>query len=97
MSAVATTPTVKVVMIDERELAAFFGERGSGGSSFEKAYPDAIGLVSFSRVGFDAARTQALVFHRIARGGGEGSGGFVLLTKTPSGWSPIGWSSPIYF
>jgi hypothetical protein len=53
--------------------------------TFYRRFPRAVGLVTFSRVGFNAARTQAVVSETRGCGGLCGTGNIVLLDRDPSG------------
>lgn len=55
-------------------------------SPFYNKYPDAAGVIYFSKIGFNQDRTEALV--QIGRGCGRGcgEGGFMFLTKVDGIW-----------
>ena len=57
---------------------------------FYARYPDSPGLVRLSRVGFDRAREQALVFVYHICGGRCGTGGYVLLSRAGEQWEVVG-------
>lgn len=59
---------------------------GLAWDSFYKAYPDAAGLVRFSRVGIDESASQALFFTSISKGGLRAVGYFVLLHRPLGIW-----------
>ncbi|MGJ7505534.1 hypothetical protein ACSFBF_34665 [Variovorax sp. ZT5P49] len=59
---------------------------GLAWESFYKAYPDATGLVRFSRVGIDESASQALFFMSIGQGGLRAMGHFVLLHRPLGMW-----------
>lgn len=58
----------------------------SGWKSFRQRYPDAVGVVRLSRVGFNPEGTQALVLLLYGCGEVCGEGTFILLTKAEAGW-----------
>ena len=53
--------------------------------AFYRRFPGSVGLVTFSRVGFNAARTQAVVSVTRMCGGLCGTGEVVLLDRDPAG------------
>jgi hypothetical protein len=53
--------------------------------AFYQRFPRSQGLVTFSRVGFNAARTQAVVLVTRGCGGLCGMGNVVLLDRDPAG------------
>jgi hypothetical protein len=54
--------------------------------SFYDKYPDSPGIISLSRVGFNAHRDQAIVYAANICGGLCGKGYYVLLTMSSKGW-----------
>jgi DNA-binding transcriptional regulator/RsmH inhibitor MraZ len=80
--------TTPVVLVGRAELAEIFAD--GGWDEFYRRYPGAQGEMMLSRVGFDAGRTQALVYvgnqsHYLA-----GVGLAALLERTPAGWKVVG-------
>jgi hypothetical protein len=65
-----------------------------GWQKFYSEYPGASGLLSFSRVGFDHKKSQALVFISDMRGHASGrqwgGGSYVLLIKKKRRWRVLG-------
>jgi hypothetical protein len=53
---------------------------------FYAEYPKAYGLISLSRVGFNASRTQAVVLLRHWRGPLDAWEGYLILERKRSGW-----------
>jgi hypothetical protein len=76
---------VNYVLISQEELNGIFGG-GRGWDNFYNKYSDSQGIMTFSRVGFNAERSQALVcvgnqYHFLA-----GAGYIVLLVKEDGIW-----------
>ena len=74
------------VLISEEEVNGLFKQGISGWKSFHLKYPKSGGLSTFSRVGFDRDRTQALVYHGYSCGGLCGGGSYYLLTRKNGVW-----------
>jgi hypothetical protein len=64
-----------------------FGQNQSGWEIFYNRYPQAPGITTLSRVGFNAALDQALVYIGTQSNWLAGAGYYVLLKKGPGGWS----------
>jgi hypothetical protein len=75
---------LKYVLADELLLQKMF-KRG-GWEEFYKRYPDSGGYIAFSRVGFNPAMDQALVYIAHGCGGLCGTGHYVLLEKSADKW-----------
>lgn len=76
-----------IQLFNSEESGDVFGGTNGSWNVFFHRYPDAKGLIAFSNVGFNPARTQALVHvglycGRACRGGGN----FVLLKKENGSW-----------
>jgi hypothetical protein len=74
------------VLLSQAEMNSFFGPNRDGWQSFYNQYPDAPGITTVSRVGFNTSLDQALVYigtmsHYLA-----GAGYFVLLKKVNGAW-----------
>jgi len=54
---------------------------------FRQAFPNAQGYVTLSRVGFNATRTQAVVYVQEWKGPLNGTGYLYLMTKTGNHWT----------
>lgn len=74
------------VLVGEKELNKIFKEAGGGWKAFYKKYPGAGGYLVLSRVGFNADRTQALVYQGHSCGGLCGAGSHMLLNKKNGAW-----------
>jgi len=57
------------------------------GEEFYKRYPGSSGLIILSRVGFNAAMNQAMIYIQHRCGGLGGTGYYVLLEKTADKWN----------
>lgn len=57
-----------------------------GWDRFRAAYPESSGHVDFSRVGFNAALTQALIYVGMQAGSCAGLGAYSLLEKDGTTW-----------
>lgn len=78
---------LKYQMLSDKEILGFFdGELGEGWRKFYKAYPDSGGYISFSRVGFNDANTQALVYFQHSCGSLCATGFYILLDKPDKKW-----------
>ena len=65
------------------------GEEGAKWDEFQATYPEAGGLVMFSRVGFGANEDRALVVMGFRCPGLCGAGGLYLLAKEEGSWKVI--------
>jgi hypothetical protein len=74
------------------DLATFRGAAGPDEywRRFYARYPGSPGLVRLSRVGFDQASEQALVFVYHICGGRCGTGRYVLLSRSGEQWEVVG-------
>jgi hypothetical protein len=64
-----------------------FSQNQSGWDIFYNRYPQAPGITTLSRVGFNAALDQALVYIGTQSNWLAGAGYYVLLKKGEAGWS----------
>jgi hypothetical protein len=71
----------KVALISADEVEQFFGRGGGWWEAFYKRYPKSQGLLTLSQVGFNAEKNQALVYVGNQRGGLDGGGSYILLTR----------------
>lgn len=76
---------VKVLLFSDEEMKEIFDD--SGWSEFYERYPSAQGIMSVSRVGFNVARDQALVYVGSSCDWLYGAGYYVLLTKKNGIWT----------
>ncbi|MCQ9205709.1 MAG: hypothetical protein NG737_05290 [Omnitrophica bacterium] len=67
-------------IITQREIDGIFESRG-GWKRFYRRYQGADGILTFSRVGFNQDRSQALVYVVTQWGDLAGTGFYILLTK----------------
>jgi hypothetical protein len=78
---------MKYALTSDEEIDSFFKEGvGGGWEAFHRKYPKSSGFLTFSRVGFNADKTQALVYKGFSCGGLCGGGGYTLLTKKKGVW-----------
>ncbi|MGI8638825.1 MAG: hypothetical protein ACR2MG_02580 [Pyrinomonadaceae bacterium] len=80
------TVSGKVVFISEKEENQLFRKGQDGWANFYKKYPKAKRMISFSRVGFNQERTQALVSVSVGCGWLCGEGSFIVLQKENGKW-----------
>ena len=78
---------VPYVLLSEDNMRQIFSENQNGWDVFYGRYPNAPGIITLSRVGFNAALDQALVYigdqsHWLA-----GAGYYVLLKKVDGVWT----------
>ena len=64
-----------------------FGQNQSGWDIFYNRYPQAPGITTFSRVGFNAGLDQALVYMGTQSNWLAGAGYYILLKKVNGSWS----------
>ena len=69
-----------------REIENIFDTRHDGWQEFYRRYPHSSGLWSFSRVGYNVAKTEALVYLVHSCGMLCGTGHLYLLQKQDEGW-----------
>ncbi|HEX8175441.1 MAG TPA: hypothetical protein VF543_10000 [Pyrinomonadaceae bacterium] len=78
---------IKYLLVKDEELDALFKDNVMGGwEAFERKYPKSSGFLTFSRVGFNSDKSQALVYKSWSCGGLCGGGGYILLTKKKGVW-----------
>ncbi len=80
---------VEYVLLDAEEMSDIFSNYEDGWNEFYSRYPDSPGITTFSRVGFNPDRTEALVymgtqFHYLA-----GAGNLVRLEKQNGEWKIV--------
>ena len=73
-------------LMPQEEYDRIFRRGGAIWPNFEAKYPEARGLVFFSRVGFDANEDKALVSMGFSCGDLCGAGGLYLLVKEDGNW-----------
>jgi hypothetical protein len=74
------------VLIGQEEIDAVYQDQGAGWKRFAEKYPGAPGIITVSRVGFNAQRTQALLLLGQGCGTRCGRGLYVLLVKKHGTW-----------
>lgn len=79
------TVSNNVIFISEKQTKQIF-RNGEGWNNFYKKYPQSSGLISFSNIGFNRERTQALVYVGINCGWLCGDGSFKFLQKINGKW-----------
>lgn len=80
------TDLPKFWLPDAEEEALFKDKKHDGWKSFYTKYPDAGGIMAFSRVGFNEKRDRALVYSTIGCGWLCGTGHYFLLKREPGKW-----------
>ena len=73
-------------LMPQEEFDRIFRREGAIWPGFQDAYPEASGIVSFSRVGFGANEDMALVEMGYRCGDLCGAGGLYLLVKEEGSW-----------
>ena len=77
----------RIVLLSRADQAKIFsGDWQTMWTTFYQRFPGASGLRAFSRVGFNSARDQALVYYQISSGSLDAEGSMILLKKTSTGW-----------
>lgn len=90
--------SIPAVLIAHKEITEFRAKSpGRFWGTLHRRYPEAIGLFSVSRIGFDYKRTQAFVYVAYRSGEGGGEGRYVLLQQKNGVWirtkSAVAWMS----
>jgi hypothetical protein len=75
--------------MSDKDLMQILRDR-DGWDRFRSIYPQSSGVVGFSRVGFNASVTQALVFAGKQVDKTKGQGGYTLFEKDDDKWQNIG-------
>jgi len=78
---------VSYVLLNQGELDQIFALNQDGWQVFFERYPNSPGLLSLSRVGFNARFDQALVYLGIQSQWLNGSGHYFLLSEVKGSWS----------
>jgi hypothetical protein len=73
-------------LMPEEEVKRLFRDGGASWTDFRDSYPEAEGVVLFSRVGFGANEDEALVSMGFRCGDLCGAGGLYLLAKEEGTW-----------
>ena len=78
---------IEYVLLSQADRNQIFGQNQSGWEIFYNRYPDAPGITALSRVGFNAAFDQALVYLGTQSDWLAGSGYYLLLKKANGAWT----------
>jgi hypothetical protein len=78
---------VEYVLLSQAEKNQIFGQNQSGWEIFYNRYPNAPGITTLSRVGFNAALDQALVYLGTQSDWLAGAGYYILLKKANGVWT----------
>jgi hypothetical protein len=73
-------------LMSRKEHDELFGKKGAGWPEFESRYPEAEGIINFSRVGFSEEGDLALVLMGFRCWDLCGAGGLYLLAKEDGSW-----------
>ncbi|MEZ5425030.1 MAG: hypothetical protein R2747_02090 [Pyrinomonadaceae bacterium] len=76
----------EVHLLSRKEAILIFKKSPQGWGEFLKIYPKAGGIISFSRIGFNPDRTQALVYVAKRCGPLCGDGAMIFLLKKDGEW-----------
>lgn len=76
---------VPCILVTGEEINAILGAHGNGWDNFYKKYPGAQGILSFSQVGFDRQKNQALAYFGNQSNYLGGAGCRVLLAIAKKG------------
>ena len=74
------------VLLSQFEMSQIFGQNRDGWQLFYEQYPDAPGITTLSRVGFNKLHDQALVYVGTLSHWLAGAGYIVLLKKVNGAW-----------
>jgi len=77
---------VPYVLLGHDDITALFNVNQDGWQLFYERYPQARGILTFSRAGFDDALDQALVYVGVQSQALAGAGHYVLLKKVNGVW-----------
>ena len=78
---------VQYVLLTQTEMNRFFSQNQDGWQAFYKNYPDAPGITSLSRVGFNETYDQALVYEGTQSHYLAGAGYYFLMVKINGAWT----------
>ena len=74
-------------LLSQAGRSKIFGQNQSGWEIFYNRYPQAPGITTLSRVGFNATFDQALVYIGTQSNWLDGSGYYILLKNGQAGWA----------
>ena len=78
---------VEYTLLSRAERNQIFSQNQSGWEIFYNRYPDAPGLTTLSRVGFNATFDQALVYSSMQSNWSTGAGYYILLNQLNGDWT----------
>ena len=84
------------VLVKQKELDSIFDTDGGRWEAFRQKFPEARGFSTFSRVGLNADKTQALVYQAHSCGDLCGGGSYLLLVKVNGIWAIKGSIGPTW-
>jgi hypothetical protein len=73
------------ILISDRELDHIFENEGKW-DEFYRRYPNSRGLIFLSHVGFNASKTQALLYFTMEYDGSAGEGYLIMLERVGNKW-----------
>jgi hypothetical protein len=76
------------LVVPRRDIMSLFTKTGGNWPEFYRRYPDSGGYIEVSAVGFDRAKTRAMVYMAHHCGGLCGGGTHHLLEKVEGAWRP---------
>ena len=79
---------LNVTFIDNEEITALFKSH-TAWEDFYKKYKNAIGIIEFSRIGFNKSKTQALLYYSKTSGFSNGHGNYIFLKKINGKWIKV--------
>ena len=74
------------VLLSQSEMSQIFSQNRDGWQLFYEQYPDAPGITTLSRVGFNKSLDQALVYVGTISHWLAGAGYYILLKKVDGSW-----------
>jgi hypothetical protein len=80
---------VEYTLISDTEMQELFNGEQDGWDVFYSRYPNSPGITTFSKVGFNADYTQALIYFGNQAHWLAGAGYYFLLEKTDGGWQIV--------
>lgn len=78
--------TINYAIFQNIEYKKNFFNPKKGWDYFYKRYPQASGIMKFSSIGYNKDKNQAIVYYSFTCDVECGSGSFILLTRSTSGW-----------
>jgi hypothetical protein len=88
--AVSSRTHLPIRVVSDKELQSLLGDGlANGWSRFYDVYPNSNGVMAFSRIGWDAMSSQALLYVENGCGPLCGTGMMILLSRGPTGWSVV--------